>query len=324
LAAVALAGPGPVIAFGIFTEGWSGAPPGFYEDRARGWWWYEREPEPVPEFEAPEEPSPTQEPPAPAAGAADASVSSESPPPPLSPPWLRTKLPEFRDRALADPSPENVAAFFYLQRYAMDLAERFAQVAQRVVLADPLLDMNARRPLSTYGAQAHDRAALARTEALAREVAGIAGIWYVYRSDCPYCAQQSPVLERVGKRLGIAILPLALDGRPLPDGAFPAFVADRGHAQRLGVEVTPSLFLARPPDQFVRLANGLITDQELIERIVAAAHAAGWISDAAFAATRATRPRHMVPDETPLPADALDDPATLIEHLRSRVVEESL
>jgi conjugal transfer pilus assembly protein TraF len=314
------------MAFGIFAHGWSGAPPGFYEDHARGWWWYEREPEPVPEPEAPPEaPDPLPAPLTDGAEMPDGPASGEPPPPPpLSPAWLRTKLPEYRDRALADPSPENVAAFFYLQRYAMDLAERFAQVAQRVVLADPLLDMNARRPLSTYGAQAHDRAALARTEALAREVAGIAGIWYVYRSDCPYCAQQSPVLERVAERLGIAVLPLALDGRPLPDGAFPDFVADRGHAKRLGVEVTPSLFLARPPDQFVRLANGLVTDQELIERIVAAAHAAGWISDTAFASTRATRPLHMVPDSSPPPAAALDDPATLIEHLRRRVVEEAL
>jgi hypothetical protein len=59
-------------------------------------------------------------------------------PAPLSAAWLRANLERFRDQAIDDPSPRNVALYLYLQRLVLDKAERFAEATQRAVWADPL------------------------------------------------------------------------------------------------------------------------------------------------------------------------------------------
>lgn len=295
-------------------------PTGYYERKEEGWWWKKKVPlPPLPELVEPTPPL-AEQPPTPQAP----EPVPDAGPEPFTPAWLREKLPELRDRAMADPTPQNVRAYFYLQRYATDMASRFAYTAQRVVLADPVLDGNTRRPRASAAAQALDRRANEAVEALARKIAGEVGVWYFYRSDCPFCAQQNPVLKRLEDRLGLAILPVALDGRPMPDGNFERFVPDNGHAESLGVEVTPTLFLVKKPDQFVLLSAGIVAAQDLMERMVLAAHTAGWITDAEYRATRHSRQQHMVPLEAELVPHDLDDPEALMQHLRATMVEEAL
>ena len=97
---------------------------GFYLRGEEGWFWYEREPERQDE----PEPSPPAAPaPAPAERTQDTASSA---PPPLSSAWLRERLGAYRDRAIDDPSPDNVALYLYLQRVAMDKARRRAVTLQ--------------------------------------------------------------------------------------------------------------------------------------------------------------------------------------------------
>lgn len=289
----------------------------YYERKEEGWFWRERLPTP-PELLSPlalDEVVPEMSAPDPISPATSMALPEVRP---LSPAWLREKLPEYRDRALENPSPENVRAYYYLQRYAMDVAERFALVAQKVVLADPALDENTRRPISTYGAQVFDEVARENITRVASKIASMAGVWYFYRSDCPYCRAQNPVLERLQRRIGLAVLPIALDGQAMPEGAFSQFVSDRGHAEQLGVTQTPTLYLVRKPDEFVLLSEGLVTDDGLLERIVYAAHDAGWITDEEFNSTRAAKPAEPAVNTLEVSAETLNDPVTLVELLRSR------
>ena len=283
---------------------------GYYHGKEQGWFWRETMPFSQP-AELPEAPD--------AKPAAELSFKEEDVTPrPFSAEWMRQKLPELRDRALQEPTPDNVRAYYYLQRYAVDMAERFALVAQKVVLADPSLDENARRPISTYGGHVFDEVARENTLRVASKIASTAGLWYFFKSDCPFCAAQNPVLERLQRRIGLAILPIALDQQAMPDGAFSQFVQDRGHAAQLNVTKTPTLYLVRRPGEFVLLSEGLVTDDGLLERIVHAGHDAKWISDEEFDSTRATRPADVQVAIQDMSQEILDDPVTLIEVLKSK------
>lgn len=270
-----------------------GVPP-YYADKERGWYW--REPVPVPEDEAKVEEASAE-----SAIVAQPSESPSQEPAPFSAAWMREALPKYRDAALENPTPENVRAYFLLQRYGMDMAERFALTAQRVVMSDPMLDENNRRPISSYGARVFDEVAREASEQVAKDIATSAGIWYFYRSDCPYCKAQNPILKRISERLGFAVLPIALDGLPMPDGAYPIFVPDRGHARELQVTQTPTLFLVKQ-GEFAQLSEGLVTDENLVSRIVAAAHEAGWITDQQFESTRPVNATTLIVDR-----DAIND-----------------
>ena len=109
---------------------------GFYFREEEGWFWYEREPDPAP---APKLPLPEQ-PPVPA----EPQVSETAPEgqKPLSAQWIREHIGAYRDAAIDDPTPQNVALYLYLQRVALDKSSRFAAATQRAVQLDPFLDSN--------------------------------------------------------------------------------------------------------------------------------------------------------------------------------------
>ena len=290
----------------------------FYEGKSQGWFWYRHDPPPPPPAEPvpppPPSPIPTVPPPPEAAAPQPA---------PLSAAWMRENLDRYRDRAIDDPTPENVAAFFYLQRVVLDKSSTFARVAERVVQGNPDLDEITQRPTATFGANLANKTAGDARDAVLGRIARLAVVWFFFRSDCPYCEAQAPLLDRMSQRYGFTVLPISLDGQPLPSGVFPNFRADGGQGRALGVRSTPTMFLVRPdPDgpKVAPVAQGLLSLAQLQERFVTAAVTAGWITEADVTPTRAVT--------TDVSAAALtrsgelpDDPAALVARLRELIHE---
>jgi len=289
----------------------------FYFRGEEGWFWY-AEPPPEPEPEPPLEPEPapavSATPPAPPP---PAELAQPAAPAPFSAAWYRANLPKYRDAALDHPTPANVAAYLYLQRVAMDQASRFTDVAQRVVWQDPYLDETVRRPLAEYAAAETSRQAAAARETLARDLAAQAGIWFFYRSDCPHCHLQATVLALLEQHFGFIVTAIALDGGALPDGRYPQFARDQGQAATLGVTTTPALFLVRPPADVLPISQGALARDELLQRMLALAAQAGWISATDFERTRPVKAdwRLTAPAEM-TPADWAN-PAALVEKIRA-------
>jgi conjugal transfer pilus assembly protein TraF len=251
---------------------------GFYLRSAEGWFWYERELEPQ---EAPEAAPPLPLP-------ASTPTPSETPsgPLPLSSAWLRERLGAYRDRAIDDPTPDNVALYLYLQRVAMDKASRFAAATQRAVQFDPFLDEITQRPTANFAANLVNEQTAKQRAALLQKIANAAGVLFFFRSDCPYCEAQAPLLATLRERHGLAVLPVSIDGAPLPGDHFPTFQRDAGQAQALGVVSTPALFLAKPPDGVALIAQGLLSLSQLEDRLLTAALEAGWITEVEYAKSR--------------------------------------
>ena len=40
--------------------------------------------------------------------------------------WLRSKIPEYQEVAINNPTRENIARYMYVQRYMLDMGSRFA------------------------------------------------------------------------------------------------------------------------------------------------------------------------------------------------------
>lgn len=259
---------------------------------AEGWFWYQDPPEPaaLPLPLPPEPPPvvamPVPEPPAPPPAA-------PAPPPgpaPFSTAWLRQMLPRMLDRAMDEPTPQNVQAYMLLQRASLDRAQAFTQATQAVVVGNPLLDENFQRPLATYAANDMTRVAGEEMRKVLDELATRTGILFVFRSDCPFCDRQAPVLDALAKAHGFKVYPLSLDGQAMPNGLFADFrTADPELMRQLKVMATPALFLMRPPDGYLTLAQGALSIAELRERILLQAKEGGLLDAGTFAATKPAR-----------------------------------
>ena len=280
---------------------------------ADGWFWYEALPEPPPPPKKPEPPKvEAAPPPMPTASAAPPG------PAPLSTAWFRLELDRFRDRAIDVPTPENVRAYLYLQKVMLDRADSFARVSQQVAAADPYLDAVTERPLSPFAANATSAEATARRGEVLHGLAESTGLLFVVDSACSVCVRQADVLVSAQRQYGFALLTVSLDGAA-PAGLALPVRPDQGQARRLGVVGTPALFLMRPPDVILPLAQGALDLDTLTGRIVDQAHRAGWVDEAAYAATRAVRQPFAVPPPGTLEPDELEDPLRIVAGLRARL-----
>lgn len=298
---------------------------------ADGWFFYRERPEPSePEASALSRPAAAAPPAAPvvptppapadaAPSAPQARAEAPSSPAPLTAAWFRQNLESFRDRALDNPTPENVQAFLFLQRIMLDKAQRFTDATAEAVAGNPALDANSERPLATFAAQRMDEIAAQAEAALLGHLAGRAGLLFFFRPDCAACDQQAPVLETLSRLHGFNILAVSLDGRPLSSGLFPRFARDVGQAATLGVQRTPALFLMRPPGEVVPISQGVLSLAELRSRILLQARTAGWISEEAWRKTRPVAARSLASLSADLDASVFSDPAALVAALRQHL-----
>ena len=279
----------------------------FFLDKERGWFWHEIEPSPAPSKPKIESTAYTKD------------VVAKSEPPPLSVAWLRKNLEIYRDQAIDAPSPENIAAYFYLQRVMMDKAHRFTDVAHEVVISDPRLDENVRRPISSFAVQAANREAARTSQESLSLIAKSTGILFFFRSDCTYCHLQAPLLKVLEDRYGFKIYPVSLDGLPMPGGLYPDFHQDQGQAAQLGVQATPALFLLNPPGKILPLAQGVLSLDDLTNRILTVAHTEGLITDKVYDTTRGqTTTSALITSSLTTSEGFPSDPVQLISHLQGK------
>jgi conjugal transfer pilus assembly protein TraF len=294
----------------------------YYQDKERGWFWYE---DPALDDEAPiENPTPPGHEPPP--------LQEKRPEPPqqakpaeskpLSAEWFRKNMEKYRDQAIDEPSPQNVSAYMYLQRVMLDKAEKFTEVSQQVVMSDSVLDENTRRPIATFGAFAMDELSTRGTEKAAKKLAETAGLWFLYSSSCSFCVKEAGVLKGLMNAYGFKVLPIALDGLPLPGGDFPNFTLDRGQAKKLGVETTPALFLVKPGENggAIQLGQGLLSGDEIIKRAIALGHQYGWLNDNEYQET--LKVKHLQVDNQTIQdinESVMDNPKELVKTIRDNL-----
>lgn len=256
----------------------------FYDRKEEGWFWYKEDP-PEPE-KKPKKPEPKPvvaakpvqaPPPAPAAIPGPEMFSAK---------WFRENLPKYKDLAWDNPTIENVRTFLYLQRFAIDRSEQFSDTSELAVVGDPFLDEISRRPAATFASQQVDRDAGNAKNQLLKSVANRVGIFFFYKSDDEYSDLQAPLVKMLEQGEGFSIVPVSMDGKPLPSGLFPAYKTDEGHAKQLGVITFPAIYLASPDGQFAPIGQGPMSLPEINHRILVAAKRNGWVSDDEFNQTR--------------------------------------
>ena len=250
----------------------------FLNSGAEGWYWYH---DPLPEEEA-EEPEMPILPPMPLPPASPVEAKAEpAPPAPFSLAWVQKMLPKYMEKAWDDPTPENVEAYFLVQRFAMDRSSNFADMAQKVVIGNSALDETMRRPWAAPGQTAANINYAEQTQRMMKKVAEHAGIWFFFKSDCPYCEAQAPILGFLEQE-EFPVLAISIDGGELKSRQFQHTFRDAGHAAQLGVTATPAIFLVSEEGRFDALGMSVLTLTDLRRRILLVAARNGWLSEEDF------------------------------------------
>ncbi len=183
---------------------------------------------------------------------------------------LQEQLSDARMVYFMSPTPENVKAYIELQEKVFAQSAVTADVWRRVLWADPQLQYQG-RPTNQTGVTMYDQR---YTQNVRDGLSGLAqthGVYFFFRSDCPYCHAMAPTIHAIEKLHGIKVIAVSLDGKGIKE--FPDAIIDNGQASRLGVKTVPSYFLAAPSLQTVLpLGSGVVSLGELEERIYTQAY----------------------------------------------------
>lgn len=235
-------------------------------DAIDGWHFY-CDPEPVPEV--------APQPPAPPPPAED--IAEEDPEPQEVPLTATEQVAAFRkmaeeakNRAILEPTIENVVAYMEINQRMAQMAGKFAAVWQRGLFQSPHLDANVKRPLTQMGTHIYQDQINAAREAALHRAASEAGLIFVFEDpvSCRVCLAQSQILAAIRKAYGIEVLAVSADGSAIEH--FPDAVVDEGQLEALGVLDTPKPFIAMldvETGEAQLIGGGLLTEDQILERI---------------------------------------------------------
>lgn len=295
-------------AFGAFAQEQAAEEPHgrFLERKAEGWFWY-RDPK-----DAPKPPNKASAP-APAISPAPAPAKKEDEP--FSVKWLRDAMPRLMERAIDNPTKENVEAYLYAQRVAMDKSQIYAEKVRSVVINDPYLDENNRVPLSTYAKPSFLRGVEDGQDDALKHLAGIGGIWVFFDSKCSFCKTQIYSVQETVKKYGFNVKYISTDGKGMPE--TPKFVKDNGHAKLLNLKLTPTTVLVVPPNNYYVVSQGMMAQSQLEQRLVLAADTANLFPETIAKKVRAYDRGVLKPDD--VKQGASGDPADWVKYLKDRL-----
>jgi conjugal transfer pilus assembly protein TraF len=183
---------------------------------------------------------------------------------------IKKELDRLKDLAVLQPTPANVHNFLVAQNFVMNKSSTFADVARRVVWQNPDVDYNTRSPTANYALLTKKDMRQAQQHQALSELSRDYGLMFFFRSDCPYCHQQAPVLKLLQNQYGLPVLAVSMDGGGMP--GFPDARPDNGISMQAsggrGVDTVPALYLVnRETHESIPIGSGILAMDEIVERI---------------------------------------------------------
>lgn len=262
----------------------------FSEGKEEGWFWKKTPPEPPEEIEpeqmlAKADEAKEQDNPMPAPEAPAVAVVEQGPEP-FTVAWYRENVQKLRDRAIDEPTQENVRAYYLAQRIMLDKASRFTDMARLVTSTDPLIDESSRRSTSTFGAMDQSAEAEKNSRLVIKDIASRAGVFFFFRGeDCTVCVKQASIMNTFTYMTGMKVIPISIDGKPMPGNIMENWRPDSGQAEKLQITNTPALALAIPPEATRIISFGPLSADQLISRTILIAHDSGLITNEQYKST---------------------------------------
>ena len=244
--------------------------------KAEGWFWYKSDP--IPEEEEPEKP------PEPVPVVAAPTPAEPQGPAPLSSAWIRENIQAYMDAAIDNPTPENISAYLYIQRYAMDKATAFADASQEVTLGHAVFDEISRRPLAANAKRAIDQRATARNDQILRKISETAGLFF-FMDNSESTRVLMPLVDALARNFNFGVIKVAADNHPnvlAQEGVR----RDNGHREQMNINTLPALVLVRSDGVYDIVSQAAITYIGMQKRLLVGAKRLGIISEAEYNTTR--------------------------------------
>lgn len=260
-------------------------PQSFWNKNEEGWFWYKQDPnklKPKKKEEKPKvviaeskkEPEKKEE-----------SNKTEAPAV-FSADWVKENLEVYKKVAWDNPTVENLRAYMYLQRFAMDRSEQFAYAGQMAVQGDPYLDEVARAPLGGHMTKSRGYLISGEQNYVLKKLFRKVGVFFVFKNDCYVCDEQAKVLKMVQKEFNIDISAVSLEEpneKCIAAQQFPDYIVNPDIVNKLKIRALPASFFMNPENNDIKpLIQGFVTVNDFNRRSLTSAQKYNWLSQEDF------------------------------------------
>jgi len=182
---------------------------------------------------------------------------------------MQQELEDKKARAVVDPTPEHVRDYMSYQKRMLEKASNFTDVWTRVLWETPGLDYTLKVPTNTMAKHKwidEKRVNIAKN---LKTLNDRYGLFFIYRSTCPYCHKYSPVIKSFGEEYGIDIVAISADGIHI-DGWENNTITDISAIGKLGIEIkaVPATILYDSEEEKVMTVGfGILSRSDLENRI---------------------------------------------------------
>lgn len=233
---------------------------GWYGQSPMGWMWYKWQPLPKKKVKKDPEDMVSKE-------------SNQTSPAPSAPPSytdrmkdVQKQFEELQNKAILEPTLENVQTFQRAQTVMMDHSEGFGKMWMLATLLSSQNYREADQPYPMHRKIYREQ----RDQELDRQIKGMTkvyGLFFVFKKECRYCHDFAPIVRNFIDTYGFDYKAISVDGEPLPE--FPDTIADNGTIRILNPEgIYPMLFLVDPNgNQVIPLSRGLVNLDQLRDNL---------------------------------------------------------
>lgn len=309
------------IGFAFVPNAHASEPSVLDKSETKGFYWYDRLKEAVEKEVEKDKPLPPPETPKDTATKEPKQVVINSE-------WLKENLPKLQMIAQDNPTNENLANYYYAQRLMLDIGSRFAERTNEFFMTEPVLSEDLRRPTMASSLLTKKDDIAAAQKKVVKGINDRFGVFFFYRSDCPYCHNQSHAMHLMQKNLGLEVLGISMDGLRLnaknSDKYKHRVDRDLILSKKYNITITPTTMLVDyETGKAVPLAYGQTSYTDLVDKTLTVANALGAIHEDEFAETQSVNniialdnsEEGLVFDEKELE----ENPTALADELRRRL-----
>lgn len=183
---------------------------------------------------------------------------------------IKQELETRKAKAVVEPNEENVKEYMLFQKKVVDNSSNFADVWRRVLWKYPELDYTVKHPTNTL---AKHKQIDVKREDIKSSLLSLSeryGLFFVYKSTCPYCHQYSPILKEFSTVYNIDILPITLDGISMQEWEGNT-IKDLSVLRKLGLEdisqVPATVLFDNKTKEVLPVGYGVLSISDLEDRI---------------------------------------------------------
>lgn len=171
------------------------------------------------------------------------------------------------DEWVLHPTVENAKKYYLLQIALLNQSDRVSESAREMFLKYPELDYGLIYPSNSMARKIASDQQKTKEDKAIKLLSQKIGLFFFYRSTCPYCRKFAPTLKLFADAYHIKIIPITTDGISLPE--FPNSYKDKGQTETFQVKVEPAVFVVNPYTQKAfPITYGLISFDELRNKML--------------------------------------------------------